>query len=96
MTYLWAFSLPKSLHKFSSFNCTQRTPAGLPFGIPGINDVILGAMQHAPQPNRHSIIKLTQKIKDAQGITLLSLGQNLLFLEQSGIKRPLPIMSVKQ
>lgn len=28
----------------------QRTPAGLPFGIPGIGELIDGAIQHAPQP----------------------------------------------
>jgi hypothetical protein len=33
----------------------QRRPAGLPDGIPGIGDVIEGAMQHAPHPARHSI-----------------------------------------
>lgn len=47
--------LPKSLHRLSSVNCTQRTPAGLPCGIPGIGDEIEGAMQHAPQPIRHCI-----------------------------------------
>lgn len=31
----------------------QRTPAGLPLGMPGIADEIEGAMQHAPQPGRH-------------------------------------------
>jgi hypothetical protein len=36
-------------------NWTHRTPAGLPSGIPGIADEIDGAMQHAPQPTRHSI-----------------------------------------
>ena len=30
-------------------SCIQGSPAGLPFGIPGIGDVIEGAMQHAPQ-----------------------------------------------
>jgi hypothetical protein len=33
----------------SSINWTQRTPAGLPFGIPGIGLVMDGAMQQAPQ-----------------------------------------------
>lgn len=33
----------------------QRTPAGLPFSIPGIDEDILGAMQHAPHPNRQSM-----------------------------------------
>jgi hypothetical protein len=40
---------PNNAHRKSSSNCTQRTPAGLPFGIPGIADEMLGAMQHAPQ-----------------------------------------------
>jgi len=31
------------------------TPAGLPSGIPGIGDEIEVAIQHAPQPGRHSI-----------------------------------------
>jgi hypothetical protein len=30
-------------------------PAGLPLGMPGIGEVIDGAMQHAPQPGRHSM-----------------------------------------
>ena len=34
----------------------HRSPAGLPFGIPGIGDVMEGAVQQAPQPIRHSII----------------------------------------
>jgi hypothetical protein len=33
----------------------QRTPAGLPFGMPGIAEEILGAIQQAPQLKRHSI-----------------------------------------
>jgi hypothetical protein len=31
----------------------QETPEGLPWGMPGIGDVILGAMQQAPHPWRH-------------------------------------------
>jgi elongation factor P len=31
------------------------TPAGFPLGMPGIGLEIDGAMQHAPQPGRHSI-----------------------------------------
>ena len=30
-------------------------PAGLPCGIPGMGEVIEGAMQHAPQPERQSM-----------------------------------------
>ena len=41
---------PNIAHLKSSKSCTQRTPAGLPCGIPGIGELILGAMQHAPQP----------------------------------------------
>ncbi|EQL87215.1 hypothetical protein D052_3683 [Vibrio parahaemolyticus 10290] len=37
-------------------SCTQRTPAGLPLGIPGIGEEILGAIQQAPHPNRQSIM----------------------------------------
>lgn len=33
----------------------QRCPAGLPSGIPGIAEVIEGAMQQAPHPRRQSI-----------------------------------------
>jgi hypothetical protein len=36
-----------------SSSWTQRTPAGLPFGMPGMADVIDGAVQQAPQPGRH-------------------------------------------
>ena len=35
-----------------SSSCTQRTPAGLPFGMPGIGELIEGAVQQAPQPGR--------------------------------------------
>ncbi|HBK13221.1 MAG TPA: hypothetical protein DDZ32_10270 [Gammaproteobacteria bacterium] len=34
--------------------CRQRTPAGLPIGIPGSGEVIDGAIQQAPQLVRHS------------------------------------------
>jgi uncharacterized membrane protein len=33
----------------------QRTPAGLPLGMPGIGDEIEGAMQHAAQRGRQSM-----------------------------------------
>jgi hypothetical protein len=41
---------PKSIQVFIASNWIQRTPAGLPWGIPGIGDDISGAMQQAPQP----------------------------------------------
>ncbi|TCG05664.1 hypothetical protein BZM27_32085 [Paraburkholderia steynii] len=46
--------LPKIAQRRSSPSCTQRTPAGLPFGMPGIGLVIDGAIQHAPQSGRHA------------------------------------------
>ena len=39
-------------HPLVSVSWTQRTPAGLPFGIPGIGEVIEGEVQHAPHPAR--------------------------------------------
>ena len=44
---------PNILQRNSWSNWIHGTPAGLPFGIPGIADDIDGAMQHAPQPGRH-------------------------------------------
>lgn len=47
---------PNRRQRFSSVNCTQRTPAGFPDGMPGIGVDMEGAMQHAPHPTRHSIM----------------------------------------
>lgn len=47
--------MPNSLQRLSGVSWTQRTPAGLPSGIPGIGEEIEGAMQHAAQPIRHSM-----------------------------------------
>jgi hypothetical protein len=44
--------LPKIAHRRSGNNCTHRSPAFFPFGIPGIGEVIDGAIQHAPQSAR--------------------------------------------
>jgi len=35
----------------------QTTPAGFPFGIPGIGEDMDGAVQQAPQFSRHCIKK---------------------------------------
>jgi hypothetical protein len=40
----------------------QRTPAGLPCGMPGIGEEIDGAMQQAPQPRRHDKASVMAKI----------------------------------
>src|ERR1700687_612073 len=41
--------------RLSESSWTQRTPAGLPPGMPGIGEEIEGAMQHAPHPGLHSM-----------------------------------------
>jgi hypothetical protein len=43
---------PKIRHRFASSSWTHRTPAGLPLGMPGIAELMEGAMQQAPQPGR--------------------------------------------
>lgn len=43
---------PKIAQRKSSVNCMQGTPAGLPFGIPGIALVMEGAMQQAAHSGR--------------------------------------------
>lgn len=45
---------PKILQRSFSSSCTQRTPAGLPSGIPGIGLDMEGAVQQAPQSGRHA------------------------------------------
>ena len=37
---------------FESVSWMQRTPAGLPLGMPGMGDVMEGAVQQAPHPAR--------------------------------------------
>ncbi|CAE6921868.1 protein of unknown function [Pseudomonas marincola] len=59
--------LPKIEHKLSGESCTQRTPAGLPCGMPGIGELIEGAIQQAPQPARQSM-----GVKPQKGILIYS------------------------
>jgi len=47
--------LPNRAQVSSDVNCTQRTPAGLPSGMPGIGVDIEGATQQAAQRGRQSI-----------------------------------------
>lgn len=47
--------LPNTAQRSSASSCAQRTPAGLPCGMPGSSEVMEGAMQHAPQLERQSI-----------------------------------------
>ena len=41
---------PKMRQRFASSSCTHRTPAGLPWGMPGMAELMEGAMQQAPHP----------------------------------------------
>ncbi|AEF55033.1 hypothetical protein Mar181_1995 [Marinomonas posidonica IVIA-Po-181] len=43
----------KMAQRKSSRSWTQVSPAALPFGIPGMAELIDGAVQQAPQPDRH-------------------------------------------
>ena len=46
---------PKMRQRAAPSSCTQRTPAGLPCGIPGMGELMDGAVQQAPQSGRQSI-----------------------------------------
>jgi hypothetical protein len=46
---------PNNMHKLPALNCAQRTPAGLPCGMPGMGLLIDGAMQQAAQRGRQSM-----------------------------------------
>lgn len=46
---------PYRRQRLSGVSWTQRTPLGLPSGMPGMGEEIDAAMQQAPQPIRHSI-----------------------------------------
>ena len=52
---------PKSRQPLASSSCAQRTPAGLPFGMPGMGLEMEGAMQHAPQRGRQSMLSESTK-----------------------------------
>ena len=40
---------PNSMHRPSGASWTHGTPAGFPFGMPGMGEEMDGAMQHAAQ-----------------------------------------------
>ena len=48
---------PNRRQRSASSSCTQGTPAGLPFGMPGMGELMDGAMQQAAQPGRQFIIR---------------------------------------
>ena len=43
-------------------SCTHGTPAGLPCGMPGIGELMDGAMQHAAQPERHERVEVMRTV----------------------------------
>jgi len=47
---------PKILQRSCSSSCTHLTPAGFPFGNPGMALEIDGAIQHAPHRSRQFIL----------------------------------------
>ena len=47
--------LPNNAQRMSGRSWLQGTPAGLPCGMPGIGEVIDGAIQQAPQLGRQSM-----------------------------------------
>ena len=47
---------PKSRQRSVSSSCTQRTPAALPAGMPGIGELMDGAVQQAPQAGRQFML----------------------------------------
>lgn len=54
---------PKIAQWPASVSWMQRTPAGLPAGMPGIGELIDGAMQQAPQPARQSMPRGRQRMR---------------------------------
>ena len=54
--------------RLSSPSCTQRTPAGLPSGMPGIGLVIEGAVQQAPQLSLHCMVGKERTQKKGESI----------------------------
>lgn len=61
---------PKILQAPAASNCTHGTPAGLPFGMPGIGLLMDGAMQHAAQPRRqeNSGVDMKTQLKRASSV----------------------------
>lgn len=70
--------LPKILQRRVSSSWMQRTPAGLPSGMPGIGLLIDGAMQQAAQEGRQSMgggLSPRDSLGREQGPAGMALGQ---------------------
>jgi hypothetical protein len=64
---------PKIRQQSCASSCTQRTPAGLPWGMPGMGEEIDGAMQQAAQCGRQSMaalfhVKQRRRLRRGQGL----------------------------
>ena len=57
---------PNKRQRSVSSNCTHGMPAGLPWGIPGMGEVIEGAVQQAPQPVRQSMGSSAQVVRSVR------------------------------
>ena len=80
---------PKMRQRLSSASWMQRTPAGLPFGMPGIGLVIEGAVQQAPQSLRQAgAVRLWFMILRGGGAALTAGG--VLILQAAWRRRDLP------
>ena len=53
---------PKMRQPLASSSCMQRTPAGLPPGMPGMAEVMEGAVQQAPQPGRQDRARIIGRL----------------------------------
>ena len=71
---------PKILQRRSESSWTQTTPEGLPWGMPGMGELIESAVQQAPQPGRH----LKLDIRPFYALAMVHVNQ-----ETPGIKKPL-------
>jgi hypothetical protein len=59
---------PKRRQAWAASSCTQGTPAGFPAGMSGMNEVMDGAVQHAPQAGRQIIGKCYWHPSHGQGM----------------------------
>ncbi len=66
---------PKIAQRRSAPSWTQRTPAGLPSGMPGIALEIDGAIQHAPQLSRHAWTEFGREAADIGSYCLGKWGE---------------------
>jgi len=66
---------PNNAQRLSSVSCTHRTPAGLlkpsTTGMPGIGELIDGAMQQAAQSGRHFIAAIVDRAPVSRSIVAI-------------------------